>query len=277
MNKQEALEVLDGLILGDGGITRLWRSAWFYMSMSKHTISIEDHLKYEYWLRDNVFTTLGIKATVKLREATSRNQVYLGRKYEDRKYQYAYLWTESVPLLADCWDEWHSGGEWKKDNSHTRKRGASIRLPERFYKDFMLSTSALTHWFLGDGDSSRDKRYLSIVNTGFSTDCFNKAEIHHLMNMLNNIGILTIKPSGQRNPGKGSGLSINLAQQTVDDFMDLVAPHILEIFHDSESPSYKDIIKYKAPYRIYNKRLRRPKTYCRKETELDKVRNLLRR
>lgn len=246
MNEKEAWEVFDGLMLGDGGMRRYKNTARFYMNMSKHTISIEDHLKYEYWLRDNVFATLGIRASVSLGKQTNEDQVINGRLYKGKTCLKAHLFTESIPLLAEQWDKWYIGGEWAKSGRNTYIRDATLVLPEWIIKSHTLPTCSLTHWALGDGGSSRPKGQPSTVYVRFSAHCFSEGEVHHLIAILSNMGISTTKSSKEK-CSKGSGLTIQLAQESADYFVSLIEPHVLEIFSDSVSPSYKDIIKYKNP------------------------------
>lgn len=239
MNIEEAWEVFDGLMLGDGSLIRYKNTVCFRMNVSKNTISISDHLKYLEWLRDSVFAVLSIRATVKLYWGTRSAGVKKGQMY-----QYVSLRTERIPLLADYYSEWYAGGEWSDGSSKAYIRYATKVLPERIVGGSSLPISSLTHWFLGDGDSYRNKRKLSTVIAGFSTYCFSKVEVYHLITILNNMGIKTTKPS-EREHKKGSGLRIILAQESTDYLIHLVESRILEIFGDSVGPSYKDMIKYK--------------------------------
>ncbi len=245
MNEKEAWEVLDGLMLGDGGLTRYSKSAYYYMTQSKPSISIEDHLRWEYWLRDNVFTTLGIKATVKLGSGTYSTGAKRGQKYPTAR-----LWTAYSPLVILAYDEWYIGGEWSDTKSNARYvRGASKRLPVRIMEASTLSALTIAEWFLGDGNSSwgNQDRWRQVF-LGSSTNCFTREEVYHLMDILENMGINTVKPN-QCKAIKGSGLAIRLAQSSIDDFADLVRPHIMEVFGSTQGPSYKDLIKYRHPRR----------------------------
>lgn len=245
MNKQEAFEALDGLMLSDGHIIRFHTGAEYRMKQSKHTISIEDHLKWVEWLRDNVFLTLGIKATTKVRWKTDKN-----RKKSAKEYQAAELWTERTPLLATIYDEWYTGGEWTIPKGHGSNYGAyyihyaTKIIPQRLCGIPILPTWTLTKWYLGDGGSRRSKYSPSSIDVSFSTLSNTEEEVYCLINKLNNMGIKTVKP-GRQLCNNGSGLRIYLAQESVDDFMNIVAPYIINIFGDSLGPSYKDMIKYK--------------------------------
>lgn len=247
MNENEALETIDGLLLGDGGLTKHLRGVHYSMSQSKHTISIGDHLKWEYWLKDNVFATLGINATVKLGQKT-----YSAGAKKGQKYLAAYLWTERTSLLEVLFDEWYDGGVWSAARGYEcypsahYVRGATKVVPLRITRAFKLPSRSLAHWFLGDGGSHRGKAIsrTETITTCLSTCGFTEQEVYRLVHILNNMGIETGKLSYQKT-AKGCGLVIYLTQNGSEYFMPLVEPHIMEIFGDSTSPSYKDMIKYK--------------------------------
>jgi len=245
MNIERARDALDGLMFGDGTLRRFPKTALYHMGQCKPTVSLEDHLKWEYWLKDNVFSALGIKATARLRRGISKG----------KEYRFADMWTQASSLLAIVHDEWYTGGEWAKPrNSSPHVQGAVKRIPERLMSVSEMPISTLVQWFLGDGGSG----WIGITNTcpavhvQFSTHCFTKEEVYHLMDMLSGIGIVTTKPK-QCKSAKGSGLVIRLAQESINYFMDLVAPTIIEMFGDSVGLSYKDLLKYRvsSSYKYY--------------------------
>lgn len=243
--KKKAMQVLDGLMLGDGSLTRR-NNAYYSMAMSKLAISLDDHLKYEQWIVDNVFAVLSIPASTKATNGVCRG----------KPYQKAILWTYQLPLLTELHDKWYVGGEWTQKGGGRYVHGATKVLPDYLMQAEELPTLALAHWFLGDGSSSWG--YLKLGSPRLTVNLaacgFTKGEVYHLMAMLNNMGITTTKP-GRQQTIRGQGLSIVLAQDSVNRFMDLIEPHILEIFSDSESPSYKDMIKRRLkPARLYKPR-----------------------
>ena len=244
--RQEAQEVLDGLMLGDGSIRRYLNTAQYSMNQSKHTILLEDHLKWEYWLRDNVFAALSIHAAVK---PYRKKFSYVARL--EVGFQVARLSTVLSPLLIESYDEWYCGGEWigSKKRKYGSKyiRGATKVIPERIMEANAIPTRTLAHWFLGDGESSLENknRLTPQVHIGLATYCFTKEEVYHLIFILNKMGLETTKPREQPHES-GSGLGIRLTQGSVNDFIDLVEDHIMEIFGDSPYSSYKDKIIRKS-------------------------------
>lgn len=237
MNVSIATQVLDGLMLGDGNLQRYRNTAYYQMQQSKQTISLEDHIKWLCWLRDNVFKILDIKSTVKAYQKTVQD----GRKH--KTVLAASLWTERSLLLAKVYDEWYIGGEWTKRGYI--KGGVKV-LAKQLTESPVLSVYQLAHWFLCDGGSSWHyyKGTKSAVYVSLSTHSFTKDEVYYLIHILSNMGVQTTKPYECIHK-KGSGLIVWLSQNSVNYFMSLIEPHILEIFSDSVGPSYIDMIKYR--------------------------------
>lgn len=244
-----AQEILDGSMLGDGSIYR-WRNGSSYrINLSKPLVprkdytelarlnSLQEHLKYERWIVDNALAPLGVpivKGCPKILNSTYKGQLY----------KYAYLDTQQSPLLIDMYDEWYIGGEWvvpSYGKSYIRR--ATKRLPPRIMGAKVISLATLAHWFIEDGGSY----WLSAIRPRitFATPGFGEQEVYHLIDILNNMGVETIKPSKYKNIKAGSGLVIALSNigYNIDHFMDLVEPYMNEIFGDSVGPSYKNMIK----------------------------------
>ena len=248
MTGEEVSQAFDGLMLGDGSLARRKKGACYGMHQSKPTISISDHLRWLQWVAGNVFPLLGVVPCGSHPKA--RTRIYPAGKHKGESYQEALLYSRTSSLLGEFYDEWYSGGEWTQSGANWYIHGKTKVLPRRLMQAATLPIWTLVHWFLGDGSSVR--RYINgygpYVQVSFSTNCFSVSEVLHLMGMLNNIGVTTTKPSQRRNK-RGSGLVICLssARGNSDHFMDLVEPGILEIFKDSESPSYKDMVKRREP------------------------------
>lgn len=255
--KFRALEVLDGLLMSDGGLKRYEGGAYYEMVQSKSLSprnsvpleqerlkqeSLRDHLKWEQWIADNVFAVLGISTSEK------HPKIITG-SWKGKPHLKAILRTCLSPLLTQLHNEWYSGGEWINHGTNWYLRGATKRIPERLMQASKLTTHTLVHEFLGDGGSSWSRRngHCPYVQLTFSTGCFTDEEVSHLTLMLNNIGIATVKPNKDKKVERGSGLTIWLSAtaSNTNHFMGIVEPHILEIFGESGSPSYKDMIKWR--------------------------------
>lgn len=256
MTFDEAIQTLDGLMLGDGCLYRHKGGAYFVMTLSKslashnsdpieqerlRRLSLPDHTKWEQWIIDNAFSVLGVPVSAGC-------PMIEARTYKERPHPCAKLLTRESSLLTDFYDEWHRGGEWVQNRQGSwYLHGRAKVLPARIMNASTLPTWSLVHWFLGDGGSSLCQwdGHSSRVRISFATCCFTEKEVYHLTSMLNNMGIVTIKPRQDRRVKKGSGLSIWLSStaKNTDHFIDLVEPGITEIFGDSQSPSYKDKIK----------------------------------
>lgn len=234
MCRDKALEVLDGLLLGDGGLVKYEFGTYYVMRQSKRTITLEDHIRWEQWVADNVFRVLGIplsEGNPKVMTGVSRGKLY----------QYAQLSTLYSPLLADLHTEWYNGGEWAGPPGARYIHGATKVLPERLRQALELPTSTLAHWFIGDG-GARQASLSPKIETSFSTYCFSEEEVCHLMVMLGNMGINTTKPA-KHVCKKGSGLRILLAQDSVNNLMDLIEPHIIDICGSPNCSLYRSLVK----------------------------------
>lgn len=235
----EALEAFDGLMLGDGGLVRHGGGARYCMKQSKHTIPLSDHLKWLQWIVGNIFPPLGVVPSRGYPKITTR--VCSAGIHKGELYQQADLVTHQSALLTELYNEWYANGEWvRAKRGDWYVRGARKVLPERLMEALVLPIRTLSLWFLGDGGSYK---YFDIL-VDFSTHCFSTEEVSHLTCMLNSMGVATVKPE-RYNCGKGSGLVMKLSRthDNTNHFMDLVEPTIMEIFGDSPSPSYKDMIK----------------------------------
>lgn len=262
MQRTRALEVLDGLMMSDGGLKRYEGGAYYEMVQSKSLAprannpleqellrqkSLQDHLKWEKWIADNVFTALEIpvsEGNPKIIPGYSKDD---SCHWKGEPHNKVLLRTRLSPVLTRLHDEWYTGGKWVKRGSNWYLLGAVKRLPERLIRAIRIPILSLVHEFLGDGGSSWGRRPgYTYVLVSFSTACFTREEVSHLTLMLNNMGVATVKPHEEK-VGKGSGLMIRLsaASNNTNHFMGLVEPHILEMFSDSESPSYKDMIKWR--------------------------------
>jgi hypothetical protein len=235
MTKKEALQVLDGSMLGDGNLTRLKGGAIYYVSFSKPNILLGDHLKYLHWIADDALRALGVEPL----RGYPKIEIQCRK---GRPHGIARLVTHSSIVLGEIYEEWYTGGSWIQRTG--RWHGATKVLPKRLLRAVVLPVLTLAPWFLEDGSSSiiYPERACPVISVSFSTYNFSKNEVYGLMGLLNNMGLGTIK-SSRRRVKKGSGLLIRLKQDSVNPFMDLIEPIILSIFRDSEGPSYKDMIK----------------------------------
>ena len=230
-------------MLGDGCLQRVSDAAYYIQNQSKPSVSMKDHVKWLQWVKDKVFTTLGIKATVKTYWGTHLN----GQK-KGQKYPFVHLWSVDSHLLTKLHDEWYQGGGWLQPaGGRIRVRGATKVVPKRLMEASVFPIDTLVHWFLGDGGSywQRRESLTPQVCVNFATNCFTQDEVYHLRFMLNNMDIETCDVRHRPIQKKGYGLVIWLKQNSVDRFMNLILPNIASIFRGSISPSYKDMIKYK--------------------------------
>lgn len=92
---------------------------------------------------------------------------------------------------------------------------------------FCFTPVSLSHMFMGDGSSRRDK---TCVDTRLSTEAFDEASVSTLISSLARVGILHTALSKNHRVRTGAGLSIRVLQDDTDKFMRLVEPYIVSSY-----------------------------------------------
>ncbi len=227
----EVLEIFDGVMLGDGSLTRRFYGVRLHMSQSKTSkdgrLTMEDNFAWLAYIKNDCLLPLGV-------EVSDTFPVFYARCRKSGPYQSVDLSSWQSNFLAEQYRRWYAPtGEWVGDKSvSSRYRRGDTKITPR---DLALSPITLTHWFIGDGGSNWTKTRPSTVIVSLATCCFTEEEVCRLTTMLNEMGIATIKPK-MFPTKKGSGLVIYIAQESVDFFFDLIAPYM---------PSHKGLLQYK--------------------------------
>lgn len=218
--RQEAEEVLDGVMLGDGGLVARGGSAYFDAALSCRDgrIPVSGLLEYLQHLKDECFDVLSVEAREGhpvIRERVRTSGIHVGETYEC-----ASLATKTSAVLALYHHRWYNGGRYKE-------------VPV----DLVLTPISLAHWFMGDGTSCRAQHYPTVY-CEFSTQGFRICGIEVLEDQLRQSGITHIGRKLRYGPAvRGSGVKITILQDSLDDFMDLVDPYVIEPY------------RYKVKYR----------------------------
>lgn len=214
INRQEAFEIFDGTMLGDGSIQMNGHNAFFRIGLSGkpdcELIAYLTNMK-------NALTSMGLPISAdfpKMLHGISRG----------KDYTYCSLATRNSPSLTSEFLRWYP-------------HGLKI-VPD----DVRLSALSLAHFFMQDGQSSHDNRYVP-VNVALNTTGFDLASIIKVEDCLHQLGLSTGR-TVRHNIIDGSGIIITILQESVNTFMDMVNPYVVEPFR------YK--IKYRdKPPRIY--------------------------
>jgi len=196
--EKEAWEVFNGVMLGDGSLTlgQGYDNAYFRIGLSgKKTLG------YLLWVKDALLT---IGASVGQQYPEVTKQVSRGRQYDC-----CLLRTGCSPLLTKEYFRWYP---------NSRKE-----VPV----DIQLTPLSLAHWFMGDGGSSHS-RQLAAVNVTLSTCGFSESSIRILEAVLGNLGLSISR--ADRHTVRGSGIIITILQDSVNKFMNMVQPYIVEPF-----------------------------------------------
>ena len=149
----EVINFIDGLLLGDGHVTKGTSATALYEHSEKH----EDYLR---WLSGK-FEAFGIKQTGRIR---SHNFVSNG--YQCNGFQFA---TNSYAEFLEIRKRWYVGNK------------------KIVPKDLVLNPTVCTNWMIGDGTVKSQKRgrgHIVLCTCGFAVE-----EVEMLIDKLSNIGI----------------------------------------------------------------------------------------
>lgn len=191
----ELLEVLNGLLLGDGHLNRnKWSSSY------QHGSKFKGPLK---WLSRKL-ERLGIEQVGRIRR---RETTLAG--YPDKKHTYFDYSSRSYVELKALQTKWYRPA--------TEKEKAKGR---RFFKivpiDLILTPITCLHWYIGDGylGSSTHR------GIGLSTQCFERAEVDFLVTSLTDLGFKATQ---------GKEKTIRIWTQSKLDFLDFIGPCPIEV------------------------------------------------
>jgi hypothetical protein len=187
-------QVLEGLLLGDGGLTKP------PYSIFQITASGSAHLSYFTYLKE-ALAQAGLEFGASYpgeTKATSRG----------KPYQHCYLSSLSSPLTTLLRGRWYPGGY------------------KEVPTDLELSPVVVAHWFMGDGYSGYVAGSTQVI---LATCSFNENSVRVLESSLLNMGIHTYRIIRKRVKA-GSGLDIAIRQSSVDKFMSLVEPWMMAPF-----------------------------------------------
>lgn len=210
MSGSGAEQLFDGVMLGDGGLVQFRPGGAAHFSMS---LVGEDKLAYMGQVA-RALSSLGIRISdgyPKVSHSVSRG----------KPYTRCDLLTLSHSLLALERGRWYRKG--KKE------------VPPDLY----LTPLSLSHWFMNDGSSSFTK-YVTVY-VSLSTYCFSIDSMEILERELSCLGIDSFRGKDKR-VALGAGIRLFVRQTSVNRFMDIVEPYIVEPF------------KYKVKRRSGNER-----------------------
>lgn len=218
MNKQTALEVFDGTMLGDAGLHRALLAGdpielCYGVKNSRFTLRQSaqryDHMDWLAYIRD-ALTVLGV-------EVSPDYPKYVTIRNRGKLFKSSILLTLTSSWLTKQRRKWYISG--------------AKEVP----RGFSFTPISLANMWMGDGNSTRDHRYPTTVNVHLFVQDFSIESVEVIENALHNIGIIS---TGRGIERKGnSGITITILQDSVDYFMDAVEPHVV--------PSYLYKIKHR--------------------------------
>jgi hypothetical protein len=181
----QLMEIIDGELLGDGGIINYKYGSSFSFSTK--------HNEYAIWLasffsKENVdFVGSGVRMLRRFDKRTGKRRIEFNFR------------TKSTSEMKEIGQRWYKGG---------RK---VIPL------DLSLSNISLLHWWLGDG--SRDKK--SGIGH-FCTDAFTEREVCRLSRLLNNLIGIESRVVKRKNPNGNGVFRIQVSRLDLDRMFDFI-------------------------------------------------------
>ena len=208
----EAMEVLTGVIASDGGVYQqkhaAIKSPFFKVTQSG--------ILHHDWL----LVVRGALATLGVDVPSIYPRAYNGVNSSGNPYVYTVLQSRTHPLMVSLRDLWYPKGV------------------KEIPLSFRLSPISLAHMTMGDGSSSWHQG--GNIVACLSTQNFSERSIELVEDALRGIGI---DHTGRghvklKNKKSGSGIVITLLQDSVDDFMAMIEPHVV--------PSFRYKVKYRG-------------------------------
>lgn len=213
MHKDKLLEVLDGVMLGDGDLRMNGRNAHFQMTKSG-----EEYLGY---LRHVGEVLRGIGAEV----CSGYPKSYQEVDKRSNPYTLCSLSTLTSPFLTTQFRRWYRydahNGKWTKV------------VPE----DLGLTPISLAYWFMDDGTTSWFGKIGNRVALNMCSDSFSKPENIRLQELLETKGIHMGVCSNSYGGWKLATTNIS----AVGKFLTLVGPYIMSCYeYKVKKPWYVD-------------------------------------
>jgi hypothetical protein len=223
-SKNMALQIFDGLMLGDGNLRTRGINASFGIGLSDRKwkrITNQEFLRFLHHIKE-IFETLGVEAF------SGHPKVFSGFYKSGKPYEQCRLDTKVSSFLASEQRRWYPGrwpdGRWKKD------------VPS----DISLTPISLAYWFMGDGRSERNKGCPTTITITLHTEGYSEFSVLCLETHLHRLGISTGRTHCK--VIRGSGTIITIPQVSVDDFMSSIDPYVIE--------PYRYKVKYRKPTQV---------------------------
>ena len=199
MDKQVAWKVFRGVMLGDAGLYSSGSPRYTYFNMGLSGGNLNTLMNYLTHIKD-ALSSLGIAISEDFPKV-------MGGTSKGKCYDYCSLKTRCSPVLAEEWPKWY------------------LKKKQLVPPDIQLDPVTIAHWFMGDGSSQYGAS--GCVYTIFATHNFLESSILILESQLHNLGLNTCRGYDKRIKN-GDGILIMLPQDSVNRFMDMVKPHMLE-------------------------------------------------
>lgn len=189
MNRDEALQVFDGVMLSDGSID--------YNGNFRENLSGSKHMDWLYYQED-ALTSIGVIMMAGHPKCETRTSK--GKSFEN-----CALYTKTSEFTKSQRLRWYPRGvKWVPD-------------------DVSITPVTLAHWFMGDGSSSYRKCRPGLVTLWLCTDSFLEVDVNKLIMCLRHAGL---DGFGKYPSKSGYRLGTN-DNRLIERFMDTVERFVL--------------------------------------------------
>jgi hypothetical protein len=235
-NVRFAEQAFDGLMLGDGGLAFQGNYAHFRMGLADNRkYKQREQIPAEKLLAFLQHITVLFKYLDTI-PCADNPKISFHKQPDGRMFSRCDLITKSSDFCTKQYFRWYKNGE--KHHSSTTRYSWYTAGEKIVPDDLVLTPISLAYFFMGDGSSVWIKDTISIT-INLCTDDFKLHDIVFLENQLRKFSLHTMQvsvPNGR--------IRIGIPQNSVDDFMNLVKPYMVE--------PYLFKLKYKGSYNATN-------------------------
>lgn len=212
MDNDEAQQVIDGLLLGDGCLAPTDFSAYFSLSLSdkSNRISTASFLDYLEHI-GKILDYLGIKRT------DEDPKILYGKYTDGSERKKCKLSTKTHTLLRNLYGKWYG------------IHNGSKEVPE----DFILTPLSLAYFYMGDGNLNVVKRLynkrIGIYHTAnLAMNGFKTRSVELIENQFRQFHIGTYRGNCHNNLKYGNDIRLYIRAESLEKFKDIVRPYVIQ-------------------------------------------------
>jgi hypothetical protein len=212
MNADDALQIINGLLLGDGCLAISGLDVYFTMTLSDKSerISTASFLVYLEHI-GTAFDVLNIERT------TGHPKVLYGKYTDGSERKKCKFSTKTNRFLRTLYDKWYG-----VYNGHRE-------VPE----DFRLTSMSLAYFYMSDGNLNVVKKtYSNRLRTyhtaSFAANGFKLRSIEILEREFRNLGIGTYRGNCSNGLLYGADIRLYILAESLDKFKNIIRPYVVQ-------------------------------------------------